>query len=89
MSVCNALDCLLVHKDRLNDLEYLLSDLIAHDVIILADNEAYDQIQKFYPLTLLDHAKPSDYGQEFLSYKLAIKTVEDFRVIHVKSCICT
>jgi glutamate-5-semialdehyde dehydrogenase len=78
VSVCNALDCLLVHKDRLKDLPYLLSDLIAHDVMILADDEAFNQIQKFYPLTLLHHSEPSDYGQEFLSYKLAIKTVDDF-----------
>jgi glutamate-5-semialdehyde dehydrogenase len=46
--------------------------------MILADDEAFNQIQKFYPLTLLHHSEPSDYGQEFLSYKLAIKTVDDF-----------
>lgn len=75
VSVCNALDCLIIHHDRLRALAELVEPLIAHEVIIYADQAAYDSLQRVYPSSLLYLAKPNDFGQEFLAYKMAIKTV--------------
>ncbi|MET3115016.1 glutamate-5-semialdehyde dehydrogenase [Pedobacter sp. CG_S7] len=77
VSVCNALDCLLVHQDRLNDLPELLQPLIAENVTLFADDAAFSQLKNSYPGHLLQVAKPEHYGTEFLDYKLAVKTVED------------
>jgi glutamate-5-semialdehyde dehydrogenase len=76
ISVCNALDCLLVHQDRLSDLYELVEPLKSHEVEIFADKKAYDALSNLYPNHLLFHAHPDDFGKEFLSYKLAIKTVD-------------
>jgi glutamate-5-semialdehyde dehydrogenase len=75
VSVCNALDCLLIHKERLNDLPILVDLLKEHNVVIYADPEAYAALAGNYPANLLCHAEAADFGKEFLDYKLAIKTV--------------
>jgi glutamate-5-semialdehyde dehydrogenase len=77
VSVCNALDCLLVHKDRMEDLFELVNDLATKDVILYADDIAYQQLVDKYPANLLEHANEEHFGTEFLDYKMAIKTVED------------
>ena len=41
VSVCNALDCLIVHRDRLGDLPYLCGKLSGSNVIIYADEPAF------------------------------------------------
>ena len=73
VSVCNALDCLLVHLDRLNDLDNLVKSLAEKNVIIYADEKAYAALDGKYPL--LEHATEESFGTEFMDYKLAIKTV--------------
>lgn len=75
VSVCNALDCLLVHADRLSDLPQLCSPLSSNNVLIYADKPSYQALSGFYPADLLLHATPESYGTEFLDYKIAIKTV--------------
>lgn len=75
VSVCNALDCLLIHEQRLADLPALCSKLADHNVIIYADEKAYAAIQGQYPEQLLEKATPENFGTEFLDYKMAIKTV--------------
>jgi len=75
ISVCNALDCLIIHANRLNDLFSLVEPMLNHNVEIFADNASYAALEKNYPKDLLHHAEPKDFGQEFLAYKLAIKTV--------------
>lgn len=75
VSVCNALDCLLVHADRLSDLPQLCSPLSSNNVLIYADKPSYQALSGFYPADLLLHATPESYGTEFLDYKMAIKTV--------------
>jgi glutamate-5-semialdehyde dehydrogenase len=77
VSVCNALDCLIIHKDRLGDLFALIKPLIASNVIIYADPDSYFILNGVYPPELLQQAQSSDFGLEFLDYKLAIKTVTD------------
>ena len=78
VSVCNALDCLIIHKSRLNDLPQLCSKLHDSHVIIYADTPAYNILEKCYPADLLKHATAKSFGTEFLDYKLAVKTIENF-----------
>lgn len=75
VSVCNALDCVLLHRSRLACLPELCSPLADSNVIIYADDEAYASLQGHYPDNLLQHAQPNSFGTEFLDYKMAIKTV--------------
>ena len=73
VSVCNALDCLLVHKDRLDDLESLVEPMAEKHVLIYADEKAFAPLDGKYPY--LEHATADSFGTEFMDYKLAIKTV--------------
>ena len=76
VSVCNALDCLIVHKDRLFDLPGLCSGVKDHDVVIYADEAAYAALEGTYPAELLLHADEDSFGTEFLSYRMAVRTVD-------------
>lgn len=78
VSVCNALDCLIVHKARLSDLPTLCAPLADSNVIIYADNDAYAALDGTYPSALLEHATDESYGTEFMDYKMAVKTVGTF-----------
>ncbi len=75
VSVCNALDCLIIHKKRLKDLPALCASLAEKNVIIHADNPAYDVLEENYPAHLLKHSSSDSYGTEFLSYQMAVRTV--------------
>lgn len=77
VSVCNALDCLLIHRGRLSDLPALCAPLQESRVILYADEAAYEALSGHYPVELLRPATPESYGTEFLDYKMAIKTVEN------------
>ena len=76
-SVCNALDCLIIHEKRLNDLAELTKLLPDSNVIIYADEKAYNTLAGKYPSQLLEHATAESFGTEFLSYKMSVKTVSD------------
>jgi len=76
VSVCNALDCLIIHKSRLNDLHHIISLCENSNVEIYADNDAYKFIENKYPKNLLKKATTDSFGTEFLSHKMAIKTVD-------------
>ncbi len=76
--VCNALDCLIIHRDRLSDLDYLLGLCQESNVIIYADERAYAVLEGKYPRGLLMRAVKESFGTEFLSYKMAVKTVDSF-----------
>ncbi len=73
VSVCNALDCLLVHLERLDILDQLVKPLAEKSVIIYADGPAFAALDGQYPC--LEHATAESFGTEFMDYKLAIKTV--------------
>ena len=77
VSVCNALDCLLIHFDRLSDLPQICSELSSSNVIIYADKSSYEALKDTYPAELLQPATKDSYGTEFLDYKMAIKTVSN------------
>ena len=73
VSVCNALDCLLVHEKKLMELVELVQPLAKSHVIIYADEQAYAVLEGQYPY--LEQATQESFGTEFMDYKLAIKTV--------------
>lgn len=85
VSVCNALDCLLINKERLSDLADLCQPLEASHVIIYADELAYNKLKGTYPDNLLHRANENSYGTEFLDYKMSIKTVDtiDDAIAHI------
>jgi len=73
VSVCNALDCLIIHESRLAELARLVEPLGQAHVIIYADKQAYAALDGKYPY--LEHATEESFGTEFMDYKMAIKTV--------------
>ena len=79
VSVCNALDCLLIHSQRLADLPQLCLPLSESNVMIHADQQALDALKGNYPEHLLQLADDRTYGTEFMDYALAIKTVDDIQ----------
>ena len=60
VSVCNALDCLLIHESRLSDLPALCEGLAEKQTKIHADTKAYEALKEHYPDTLLYKAEESE-----------------------------
>jgi glutamate-5-semialdehyde dehydrogenase len=80
VSVCNALDCALIHEDRKADIPTLLSPLAEKEVELYADETSYNLLKETYPNNLLHKATQEHFGTEFLSLKLAVKVVKDIEV---------
>lgn len=78
VSVCNALDCLVIHKSRLDALGSLCSGLAAKNVTVFADKPAFEALSSCYASGLLRHSDSTSFDTEFLDYKIAIKTVDSF-----------
>ena len=76
VSVCNALDCLLVHKERLTDLPAICMPLWERGVVIEADEAAYEVLSA-HNSTQLFRATENSFGTEYLSLRMAVKTVAD------------
>lgn len=74
VSVCNALDTLVIDASRLADLPQVCEPLAAAGVTIYADNRAYNALEGKYPH--LEHASDEDFGREWLDYKMSVKTVD-------------
>ena len=72
VSVCNALDCLLVHWERLKDLPELCQPLADFSVTIYADVASYEALRGSYPSELLQRSTEQDYGTEYLDYKMSV-----------------
>ncbi len=87
-SVCNALDCLVVHESRLSDLPQLAEKLAREKVIIYADEFALSKLKGKYPAELLFPATEESFGTEFLSLKMAVKTVDCIydAIEHINKC---
>ena len=75
VSVCNALDCLIIHEKRLGELSELVKPLLDHKVTLYADAPAYQLLVGHYPDILLQPATEDSFGTEFMDYKMAIRTV--------------
>lgn len=87
VSVCNALDTLLLHRDLLAQLPALLADLgSGHQAEVYADEDAYAALDGQYAGTL-HRASAAHFGQEFLSMRLSVKTVRDLdeALAHIRS----
>ncbi len=87
VSVCNAVDCLVIHQQRLSDLPELIKELKEKQVEIYADQQSFSILKNVYPANLLHLAKQENYGIEYLSLKLAIKTIASFEeaIHHIQS----
>lgn len=78
VSVCNALDCLVIHASKLEDLPALVTPLAEKSVTLYADERSLEHLRSAYPANLLHPAEPHHYGTEFLDYKMSIRTVDSF-----------
>ncbi len=76
VSVCNALDTLIIHKDRLADLPLLVKPMADKSVEIYADDRAYTALEGRYPETLLQRADADTFATEWMDYKMGIRTVD-------------
>ncbi|MDF3025406.1 MAG: proA [Alphaproteobacteria bacterium] len=87
VSVCNALDTLIVHETRIPELYDLVSAMAAKDVEIFADTSAFQSLNEKYPAQLLHAATEESFGCEFLSYKMSVKTVPslDAALAHIRA----
>ena len=87
VSVCNSLDCLVIHEKQLRNLPLLCAKLAEKNVIIYADVKAYTFLNGKYPKSLLEKANEESYGIEFLDYKMSVKTVEsiDEAIEHIST----
>ena len=86
VSVCNALDCLVIHRNHLSDLPGLLADLgEQHACEVFADEEAYGILTSNYAGPL-HPVNEESFGTEFLSMKMSIKCVDDISeaIAHVE-----
>ena len=78
VSVCNAIDSVVIDKSRLCDLAELFEPLKDKNVIVYADELSYSALESKYPDELLKVADDSSWGTEFLDYKLSVKCVENY-----------
>lgn len=76
VSVCNALDTLIIHSKRLADLPEICRPLAEKNVVIEADAKAYTFLAGKYPSNLLERAGDGTFGREFMDYRMGLKTVE-------------
>lgn len=78
VSVCNALDCLIVHSSRLGDLPLLVAAMSSR-VTLYADPRAYEALDGRYPAERLQPAGPDAFGTEYMDYKMAVRTVDSLQ----------
>ena len=85
-TVCNALDTVLVHKnaDKLM-IQNMISELLDHQVEVRADEQILQHIT--VDNSLIKAASEDDWGTEFLSLVISIKTVDSLQeaLEHIKT----
>lgn len=75
VSVCNALDTLIIHRSLLAELPALMQEMGEdHGVEVFADEDAFDALEGRYAGSL-NRAEEQHFGQEFLSLRMSIRTV--------------
>jgi glutamate-5-semialdehyde dehydrogenase len=79
VSVCNALDCLLLHRDLLDVLADVVAPLAKKDVVLYADERSFAKLKDVYPVDRIFPAGEEHFGTEFLSLKMAIRTVDNLQ----------
>lgn len=73
-SVCNSLDCLILHESQLAQLQELVQPMLDSGVQVFADEQAFASLEKN---ELVQPALPEHFGTEFLSLKISVKTVQN------------
>ncbi len=73
VSVCNALDCMLVHSNLLSALPSLCRPLVEKGVVIEADSRAFEALNS---LPNIVPATEKSFGTEFLSMRMAVGVVD-------------
>lgn len=77
VSVCNALDTLIIHRSLLAELPALVQEMGEdHGVEVFADEDSFDALDGRYAGSL-NRAQEQHFGQEFLSLRMSIRTVSD------------
>ncbi len=76
VSVCNALDTLLVHASRLSDLPALVAPLAEKKVTVFADPRSLAALSDGRYGAGLEPAVPEHFDTEFMDYKMALRTVD-------------
>lgn len=71
-SVCNSLDCLIIHQNRIEELPALIDPLLESGVKIFADEKAFSVLEE---KSGVHKAKDEHFGTEFLSLQMSVKTV--------------
>lgn len=74
VSVCNALDTLLIHRERLADLPALCAGAVEKGVRIYADSEAFPVLAAVWP-EMTSPADENTYSTEWMDYKMGVRTV--------------
>ena len=74
VSVCNALDTLLLHRERLADLPALCAGAVEKGVRIYADSEAFPVLAAVWP-EITSPADENTYSTEWMDYKMGVRTV--------------
>ncbi|MDE6333557.1 MAG: glutamate-5-semialdehyde dehydrogenase [Muribaculaceae bacterium] len=87
VSVCNALDTLLVHRGRTADIASLVEPLAARNVELHADADARAALVGRYPSALLVEADPSTWDTEWMDYRMGVRVVDtvDDAIAHIAS----
>jgi len=76
VSVCNALDTMIIDTKRLADLPAICKPLSEKGVVIEADTKAFTFLNGKYPSNLLEKVTESTFGREFMDYRMGIKSVD-------------
>lgn len=85
VSVCNALDSIIIHSQLLDMLPKIVAPLSDKNVEIHADDRAMQALMNHYPTHLLTPATPADRDREWMDYKLGVYTVDsvDEAIAHI------
>ena len=75
-SVCNAIECIVVHKKMLQEFLPLLAKTFDGRVKIHADEQSFSILKNHVVSELLFQATEGDFGNEYLDYACCIKTVD-------------
>ncbi|MCI5607260.1 MAG: glutamate-5-semialdehyde dehydrogenase [Spirochaetia bacterium] len=76
-SVCNAIECIIVHKNISDEFLPLMAARFANRVKFHADEKSYAILEKSVPKEILFKACEEDFGNEYLDYECCVKVVED------------
>lgn len=75
-SVCNAIECIVVHKKLLQEFLPLLAKTFDGRVKIHADEQSFSILKNHVVSELLFQATEDDFGNEYLDFACCIKTVD-------------